>query len=112
VKLGELHRARWAVNQHDADDLFGVKDADAAAAGESWQVAAGDEHRQQGGDAFEIRAVGSPQILTGTLTRTGGVIAQIGATYPDVQLTVTPVDMLTLPATERTLVPAHGNPRL
>jgi uncharacterized protein YlxW (UPF0749 family) len=64
------------------------------------------------GDAFEIRAVGSPQILTGTLTRTGGVIAQIGATYPDAQLTVTPVDMLTLPATERTLVPAHGKPRL
>ena len=25
------------------------------------------------GDAFEIRAIGSPQILTGTLTRTGGV---------------------------------------
>ena len=35
------------------------------------------------GDAFEIRAIGSPQILTGTLTRTGGVIAQVGATYPD-----------------------------
>ena len=64
------------------------------------------------GDAFEIRAIGSPQILTGTLTRTGGVIAQIGATYPDAQLTVTPVDMLTLPATDRTLVPAHGQPRL
>ena len=64
------------------------------------------------GEAFEIRAIGSPQILTGTLTRTGGVIAQIGATYPDAQLTVTPVDMLTLPATHRTLVPAHGQPRL
>ena len=64
------------------------------------------------GDAFEVRAIGSPQILTGTLTRTGGVIAQIGATYPDAQLTVTPVDMLTLPATDRTLVPAHGQPRL
>ena len=64
------------------------------------------------GDAFEIRAIGSPQILTGTLTRTGGVIAQIGTTYPDAQLTVTPVDMLTLPATDRTLVPAHGQPRL
>jgi uncharacterized protein YlxW (UPF0749 family) len=64
------------------------------------------------GDAFEIRAIGSPQILTGTLTRTGGVIAQIGATYPDAQLTVTPVDTLALPATDRTLVPAHGQPRL
>jgi uncharacterized protein YlxW (UPF0749 family) len=64
------------------------------------------------GDAFEIRAIGSPQILTGTLTRTGGVIAQIGATYPDAQLTVTPVDTLALPATDRTLVPSHGQPRL
>ena len=64
------------------------------------------------GDTFEIRAIGSPQILTGTLTRTGGVIAQIGATYPDAQLTVTPADQLTLPATDRTLVPTHGKPRL
>src|SRR5262249_6290526 len=64
------------------------------------------------GDTFEIRAIGSPQILTGTLTRTGGVIAQIGATYPDAQLTVTPADELTLPATDRSLVPAHGQPRL
>jgi uncharacterized protein YlxW (UPF0749 family) len=64
------------------------------------------------GEAFEIRAIGSPQILTGTLTRTGGVIAQIGATYPEARLTVTPVEQLTLPATERTLVPAHGKPKL
>jgi hypothetical protein len=64
------------------------------------------------GDAFEIRAIGSPQILTGTLTRTGGVVAQIGATYPDAQLTVTPADALTLPATDRSLVPTNGKPRL
>ena len=64
------------------------------------------------GDTFEVRAIGSPQILTGTLTRTGGVIAQIGATYPAAQLTVTPADQLTLPATDRTLVPTHGKPRL
>ena len=64
------------------------------------------------GDAFEVRAIGSPQILTGTLTRTGGVIAQIATTYPDAQLTVTPVDLITLPATDRTLVPTHGQPRL
>src|SRR5258706_410665 len=44
------------------------------------------------GDSFEIRAIGSPQILTGTLTRTGGVIAQIGTAYPTAQLTVTPLD--------------------
>jgi len=64
------------------------------------------------GDTFEIRAIGSPQILTGTLSRAGGVIAQIGATYPDAQLTVTPADQLTLPATDRSLVPTHGRPRL
>ena len=64
------------------------------------------------GDSFEIRAIGSPQILTGTLTRTGGVIAQIGAAYPVAQLTVTPADRLTLPATDRSLLPTHGQPRL
>ncbi|HUG29708.1 MAG TPA: DUF881 domain-containing protein [Candidatus Limnocylindria bacterium] len=64
------------------------------------------------GDAFEIRAIGSPQILTGTLTRTGGVIAQIGATYPDARLTVSPVETMTLPATERDLGPTDASPRL
>jgi uncharacterized protein YlxW (UPF0749 family) len=64
------------------------------------------------GAAFEIRAIGSPQILTGTLTRTGGVIAQIGTAYPDARLTVTPVDRVTLPATQRNLVPSHAQPRL
>jgi uncharacterized protein YlxW (UPF0749 family) len=64
------------------------------------------------GDTFEIRAIGSPEIMTGTLTRTGGVIAQIGATYPDATLTVTPVDRLTLPATERSLAPIYAEPRL
>lgn len=64
------------------------------------------------GDSFEIRAIGSPQILTGTLTRTGGVIAQIGATYPLATLTVTPVERLTLPATDRNLAPIYAEPRL
>ncbi len=64
------------------------------------------------GDAFEVRAIGSPQILTGTLTRTGGVIAQIGAAYPLATITVTPVDRLTLPATDRDLTPTYAQPRL
>ena len=64
------------------------------------------------GDAFEIRAIGSPQILTGTLTRTGGVIALIGATYPDARLTVTPLDTMTLPATDRQIGPVDAQPRL
>jgi uncharacterized protein YlxW (UPF0749 family) len=64
------------------------------------------------GDAFEIRAIGSPQILTGTLTRTGGVVAQVEATYPDARLTVTPVEEMTLSATERDLGPTEAEPSL
>ncbi len=64
------------------------------------------------GDAFELDAIGAPDKLTGSLTRSGGVIAQLAATLPDVEVTVTPVDRLELPATTRTLVPAHGKPRL
>lgn len=64
------------------------------------------------GDAFEIRAIGSPQILTGTLTRTGGVVAQVSATYPDARLTVTPVETMILPATERVLGPTEAVPSL
>jgi uncharacterized protein YlxW (UPF0749 family) len=63
-------------------------------------------------DGFEIGAIGSPQILTGTLTRAGGVIAQLRATYPDATISVTPLDVVTIPATERDLVPGHGQPSL
>ncbi len=63
-------------------------------------------------DGFDIDAIGAPDKLTGSLTRSGGVIAQLAATQPDVTVTVTPVDRLELPATTRTLVPAHGHPRL
>jgi uncharacterized protein YlxW (UPF0749 family) len=64
------------------------------------------------GDSFEIQAIGSPEILTGTLTRTGGVIAQIGATYPGATITVTPTDVVRLPPTTRDLTPGHAQPRL
>ena len=64
------------------------------------------------GDGFELEAIGAPDKLTGSLTRSGGVIAQLAATQPDVVVTVTPVDRLELPATTRSLVPAHGRPRL
>ncbi|MEW5991424.1 MAG: DUF881 domain-containing protein [Chloroflexota bacterium] len=63
-------------------------------------------------DGFEIRAIGSPQILTGTLTRAGGVIAQLGATYEGLTISVTPLDSVAIPATERDLVPGHGTPSL
>jgi uncharacterized protein YlxW (UPF0749 family) len=64
------------------------------------------------GGTFELAAIGAPDKLTGSLTRSGGVIAQLAATQPDVVLTVTPVDRIELPATSRDLVPAHGHPRL
>jgi uncharacterized protein YlxW (UPF0749 family) len=64
------------------------------------------------GATFELTAIGAPDKLTGSLTRSGGVIAQLAATQPDVSVTVTPVDRLELPATTRTLAPAHGRPRL
>lgn len=64
------------------------------------------------GISFDVNAIGAPDKLTGSLTRSGGVIAQLAATQPDVVITVTPVERLELPATTRTLVPAHGRPRL
>ena len=63
-------------------------------------------------DSFEIRAIASPQILTGSLTRAGGVIAQLGAIYPDATFSVTPLDSVPVPATDRDLVPGHGQPSL
>jgi uncharacterized protein YlxW (UPF0749 family) len=64
------------------------------------------------GDPFQIDAVGQGATLTGTLTRAGGLIAQLNATFADVNVTVTPLARLTVPATERSLVPSHGTPRL
>ena len=64
------------------------------------------------GPSFELAAIGAPDKLTGSLTRSGGVIAQLAATEPDVTVTVTPVDRIELPATTRDLVPDHGQPRL
>jgi len=64
------------------------------------------------GSSFDVNAIGAPDKLTGSLTRSGGIIAQLAATQPDVVITVTPVERLELPATTRILVPAHGRPRL
>ena len=61
---------------------------------------------------FEIRAIGSPQILTGSLTRAGGIIAQLSVTFPDAEISVTPLDTIAIPATDRDLTPIHGRPSL
>ena len=64
------------------------------------------------GDPFEIRAVGAPETLTGSLTRSGGIVAQLSATEEGATITVTPLDRTTLPATSRSLEPRNGRPRL
>jgi uncharacterized protein YlxW (UPF0749 family) len=61
---------------------------------------------------FELAAIGASEKLTGSLTRSGGVIAQLAATEPQVSVTVTPVDRIELPSTDRSLLPIHGHPRL
>ena len=61
---------------------------------------------------FEIRAIGSPQILTGSLTRAGGIIAQLSVSFPEAGISVTPLDSVAIPATDRDLTPVHGQPSL
>lgn len=63
-------------------------------------------------DPFTVWAIGAPDKLTGSLTRSGGIIAQLAATQPDVSVEVTPFDRIAVPATDRDLVPSHGRPRL
>jgi uncharacterized protein YlxW (UPF0749 family) len=63
-------------------------------------------------DPFTIVAIGAPDKLTGSLTRSGGIIAQLAATQPEVAVEVTPLDHIAVPATDRTLIPSHGHPRL
>ncbi len=61
---------------------------------------------------LELLAVGQPETLSGSLTRAGGPIAQLGARYPGVTITVLAMDSVTLPATDRDLGPKLGKPRL
>jgi uncharacterized protein YlxW (UPF0749 family) len=63
-------------------------------------------------DPFVIDAIGASDTITGALTRPGGIQSQLAATFPDVTVTVTPVDKLLLAASTRDLQPAHGTPRL
>ncbi|HEX7347719.1 MAG TPA: DUF881 domain-containing protein [Candidatus Limnocylindrales bacterium] len=63
-------------------------------------------------DPFTLSAIGAPDKLTGSLTRPGGIIAQLSATQPEVSVEVTPLDRIAVPATDRDLVPSHGHPRL
>ena len=64
------------------------------------------------GDPATVTALGQPEALSGSLTRAGGPIALLASRYPTVLITVTSVDRMTLPATDRDLSPRLGHPRL
>jgi uncharacterized protein YlxW (UPF0749 family) len=64
------------------------------------------------GTPLHIRAIGTPSILTGSLTRVGGPIAQLAARFPEVLIEVDARDSMDLPATDRDLVPVNGQPHL
>ena len=63
-------------------------------------------------DPFEISAIGRSEVLSGSLSRVGGILAQLAATDPDVVITVTPLQKMTVPASARRLAPSHGTPSL
>jgi uncharacterized protein YlxW (UPF0749 family) len=65
------------------------------------------------GDPFRIRVIGKPETLVGSLTRAGGIIAQLAATDPEATIDVEPTEEpMLLPPSRRSLVPDHGHPRL
>jgi uncharacterized protein YlxW (UPF0749 family) len=65
------------------------------------------------GDPFRIRVIGKPETLVGSLTRAGGIIAQLAATDPEATIDVEPTEEpMLLPPSRRNLVPDHGRPRL
>jgi uncharacterized protein YlxW (UPF0749 family) len=62
--------------------------------------------------ALVVVAVGQPETLAGSLSRAGGLIAQLAAQYPNVTVQVEPQDLVTVPPTNRSLTPTLGRPRL
>jgi uncharacterized protein YlxW (UPF0749 family) len=63
-------------------------------------------------DPAILLAVGQPETLAGSLSRAGGLIAQMAARYPDAVVTVVSLDLVDVPATDRDLSPVLGTPRL
>jgi uncharacterized protein YlxW (UPF0749 family) len=62
-------------------------------------------------DPIEIVAIGNSAALTGTLTRAGGIVAQVQATWPDIAVEVVPLQRLAVPATDQDLAPADARAR-
>jgi len=63
------------------------------------------------GPRIEVLAIGNPAALTGGLTRTGGLVAQLQARYEEVLVEVTPLDSVSIAAADRSLAPILGVPR-
>jgi uncharacterized protein YlxW (UPF0749 family) len=63
------------------------------------------------GPRVEVLAIGNPAALTGGLTRAGGLAAQLQARYAEVEVEVTPLDEVSVPAADRSLGPVLGLPR-
>ena len=61
---------------------------------------------------LDIAVIGQPETMLGSLTRIGGPVAQLGARFPNVLVTVTAETSLDLPATDRDLSPDLARPRL
>ncbi len=61
---------------------------------------------------LELLAVGQPETLAGSLTRAGGPIAQLAASYPQVTLAVSGEDLVRIKPTDRSLAPVLGKPRI
>ena len=57
-------------------------------------------------------AIGQPETLAGSLSRAGGLIAQLASQYPTVTVRVDPADLVQVPPTDRSLTPVLGRPRL
>jgi uncharacterized protein YlxW (UPF0749 family) len=64
------------------------------------------------GDPFEIAAIGRSEVLSGSLSRVGGILGALAATDPDVVITVTPLERMTVPASSRSTTPTYGTPSL
>ena len=63
-------------------------------------------------DPAVVLAVGQPDTLAGSLSRAGGLVAQVAARYPDAAVTVDSLDLVIVPPTDRDLTPTLGKPKL
>jgi uncharacterized protein YlxW (UPF0749 family) len=61
---------------------------------------------------LELQAIGQPETLAGSLSRAGGIIAQLTSQFPSVTIRVDPVDLVQIPATTRPATPSLGHPGL